>query len=181
MPMWGNLRWIWWRDWWRSCRYKNQLVYSWWMPTFCQIGLLCAQHNALAYAVDMCHLRTLTIHEFNIYGALDSFDFPVTFPLRVQLSSGWEWQLNHFSTWKVLDDALSSYAAFCCSTATAILASTILHSSACLACRCSKYVVVSYTNSLETSGTCGCPPYRKRNSKINFEGEINEQFTWHIE
>ena len=68
-------------------------------------------------------------------------------------------------TWKILD-ALSSYAVFCCSAATARLASTISRSSASLACRWSKYVVVSYANGLKTSGICGCRPYRRRNNEI---------------
>ena len=69
-------------------------------------------------------------------------------------------------TWKILNDALSSYAVFCCSTATARLASAISHGSASLACRWSKYMIVLCANGLKTSGICGCRPYRRRNGEI---------------
>ena len=69
------------------------MVYCWRMPIcrgeLCHVDLSCAWHNVMMYVVDMHHLRTLAICEFNVKWAIDRLNAPVALPSGVQLSCNW--------------------------------------------------------------------------------------------
>ena len=78
----------------------------------------------MMYMVDMHHFRTLAICEFNVKGALDGLNLPV-FHLGFNFLAVGTSNHTRFPTLRVLGEALSLYAVFCCSAAAARLASTM--------------------------------------------------------